>query len=179
MGVPFDVVKDQHLSVTRREPVDRVLQVDPRRWPRIVGLGRRSLQRTGVKDQALRASHELPESIEQNTGEPDSERRPPLESTKPLDRPNPHVVHRVLGVSRTALREAIKGLVARGVLETRRKRGTQVLERERWNQLDADLIAWSRRDGSRRVSEELWSTLVETQPSLARLAAGRSIDFIR
>lgn len=74
--------------------------------------------------------------------------------------PNEHQLAADLGVSRTALREAIKGLVAKGVLQTRRKRGTQVLERSQWNMLDSDLIAWSRREGTRRVSEELWDAMV-------------------
>ena len=77
-----------------------------------------------------------------------------------------------LGVSRTALREAIKGLAAKGIVETRRKRGTRVLDRTHWNMLDVELISWSRREGSQRVSEQLWAALVETQPAIAAQAAG-------
>lgn len=80
--------------------------------------------------------------------------------------PNEHQLAADLGVSRTALREAIKGLVAKGMLETRRKRGTQVLDRAVWNMLDPDVIAWSRRSGSRQVSEELWGALVASLPEL-------------
>lgn len=80
--------------------------------------------------------------------------------------PNEHQLANDLGVSRTALREAIKGLVAKGMLETRRKRGTQVLDRASWNMLDPDVIAWLRRTGSRRVSEELWAALVTNLPDL-------------
>ena len=61
--------------------------------------------------------------------------------------PNEFELAASLGVSRTALREAIRGLVARGIVETRRKRGTQVLDRSHWNMLDAEVIAWSRREG--------------------------------
>lgn len=89
--------------------------------------------------------------------------------------PNEHQLATDLGVSRTALREAIKGLVAKGVLETRRKRGTQVLDRSLWNMLDPDLIGWSRRDGSRRVSEELWETLAVTLGPLE--GVGLSIEL--
>jgi len=85
--------------------------------------------------------------------------------------PNEHQLAADLGVSRTALREAIKGLASKGMVETRRKRGTQVLERSRWNMLDAEVIAWSRRSGSARVSEELWASLVVTLPALAAAAA--------
>lgn len=87
--------------------------------------------------------------------------------------PNEHQLAAELGVSRTALREAIKGLAAKGLVETRRKRGTQVLDRSRWNMLDAELIGWSRREGSLRVSTELWAALTQTQPVLAALAASR------
>lgn len=78
-----------------------------------------------------------------------------------------------LRVSRTALREAIKGLTAKGLLETRRRRGTLVLHRSRWNLLDADVIEWLRREDSRAVSEELWETVVSLLPSLASVAASR------
>lgn len=80
--------------------------------------------------------------------------------------PNEHQLANDLGVSRTALREAIKGLVSKGMLETRRKRGTLVLDRTAWNMLDPDVIAWSRRAGSRRVSEELWEALLSNLPEL-------------
>jgi DNA-binding FadR family transcriptional regulator len=87
--------------------------------------------------------------------------------------PNEFELAAGLGVSRTSLREAIKGLVAKGIVETRRKRGTQVLDRSHWNMLDPELMAWSRRDGSRRVSVELWTALIETQAVLAAEAASK------
>lgn len=81
--------------------------------------------------------------------------------------PNEHELAASLGVSRTALREAVKGLASKGLLETRRKRGTQVLEREHWNLLDPELIAWSRRENSARTSRELWEAAAAVQASLA------------
>lgn len=93
--------------------------------------------------------------------------------------PNEFELAGELGVSRTVLREAIKGLGAKGIVETRRKRGTLVLERSRWNMLDPELISWSRRDGSVRVREELWSALVEAQAALAaEVAAHRRLAMI-
>ncbi|MEV4359530.1 GntR family transcriptional regulator [Nonomuraea sp. NPDC049625] len=47
-----------------------------------------------------------------------------------------------LDLSMTALREALKVLTAKGLLEARQHRGTVVLPRERWNLLDADVIRW-------------------------------------
>ena len=79
-----------------------------------------------------------------------------------------------LGVSRTALREAIKGLASKGILETRRRRGTLVLDRSNWNMLDAEVIAWLRRGDSGAVSEQLWQTIVALLPALAGLAATRA-----
>lgn len=87
--------------------------------------------------------------------------------------PTEHQLSLELGVSRTALREAIKGLAAKGLVETRRKRGTMVLDQGHWNMLDAELIAWSRKSGSARVSAELWASLTATQPALAAQAAHR------
>ena len=45
-----------------------------------------------------------------------------------------------LSVSRTVLREAIKMLAAKGLLESRGKRGTLVRERKHWNLLDPTIL---------------------------------------
>ena len=45
-------------------------------------------------------------------------------------------------VSRTALREAMKVLSAKGLIESRQKTGTRVRATLHWNQLDADVLAW-------------------------------------
>jgi DNA-binding FadR family transcriptional regulator len=47
------------------------------------------------------------------------------------------------GVSRTALREAIKVLAAKGMVESKTKIGTRVRERGHWNMLDPDVLSWS------------------------------------
>ncbi|WP_070971251.1 FadR/GntR family transcriptional regulator [Vibrio sonorensis] len=46
------------------------------------------------------------------------------------------------GVSRTALREAVKLLTSKGLLESRPKVGTKVVDRAFWNFLDPQLIEW-------------------------------------
>lgn len=46
------------------------------------------------------------------------------------------------GASRTAVREAIKGLNAKGLLVSRPKVGSRVEPRERWNMLDRDVLRW-------------------------------------
>ena len=57
------------------------------------------------------------------------------------------------------------------MLETRRRRGTQVTDRSQWTQIDGEVINWSRKDGDTRISEELWQGLKLVMPELARLAA--------
>lgn len=47
-----------------------------------------------------------------------------------------------MDVSRTALREAMKVLSAKGLVESRPKVGTRVRDPRFWHQLDADVLAW-------------------------------------
>ena len=49
---------------------------------------------------------------------------------------------RVYGVSRTAVREAIKMLAAKGLIVSRPKIGSRVQPRDAWNLLDRDVLAW-------------------------------------
>lgn len=48
-----------------------------------------------------------------------------------------------LGVSRSAYREAMRILAAKGLIESRPKAGTRVSPRSQWNVLDPDVLAWS------------------------------------
>ncbi len=48
-----------------------------------------------------------------------------------------------LDVSRSAYREAVQVLMAKGLVESRPKTGTRVLPRNRWNLLDPDVLAWA------------------------------------
>ena len=85
--------------------------------------------------------------------------------------PNEETLSRELGISRTALRESVKGLAAKGILETKRRRGTLVLPRRLWNLFDADIIAWLRREDRRAVTDELLSTLAVIVAGAAEMAA--------
>ena len=79
-----------------------------------------------------------------------------------------------LGISRTAVREAIKVLAAKGLIETRQKLGMRVRPEAAWNLLDPDVLAWQAASGP---SPELTAHLVELrrmiEPAAARLAAAR------
>jgi DNA-binding FadR family transcriptional regulator len=47
-----------------------------------------------------------------------------------------------LGVSRTIVRESMKVLADKGMVEVRRRSGTRATPRPSWNQLDADILGW-------------------------------------
>ncbi len=48
----------------------------------------------------------------------------------------------LFGVSRTAVREAVKILAAKGMLLPRPRIGTRILPRHQWNYLDQELLSW-------------------------------------
>jgi DNA-binding FadR family transcriptional regulator len=78
-------------------------------------------------------------------------------------------------VSRTALREAIKLLAAKGMVESRPKTGTRVRPRDQWNMLDPDLLGWQMR--SRPVdafAADLFEIRRIIEPEAAALAATRA-----
>jgi DNA-binding FadR family transcriptional regulator len=52
------------------------------------------------------------------------------------------VMMETYGVSRTVLREALKTLEAKGLVEARPKVGTRVSPRSRWNYFDPQVLAW-------------------------------------
>lgn len=56
--------------------------------------------------------------------------------------PREEVLAESMDVSRTALREALKVLSAKGLIESRPKIGTRVRPKDAWNQLDADVLSW-------------------------------------
>lgn len=45
-------------------------------------------------------------------------------------------------ISRTALREALKTLAAKGMIQSKTRVGTSVLPASHWNMFDPDLMAW-------------------------------------
>ena len=94
---------------------------------------------------------------------------------KPGDRLSGEVAFaEALDVSRSAYREAIQVLAAKGLVESRTKRGTRVLPRNRWNLLDPDVLGWAFAGepdvGLIRSLFELRSMI---EPGAARLAAER------
>ncbi|HLI36309.1 MAG TPA: FadR/GntR family transcriptional regulator [Streptosporangiaceae bacterium] len=82
-----------------------------------------------------------------------------------------------LDVSLTVLREALKVLAAKGLVDARQRRGTYVRPRADWNLLDGDIIRWQ---FSGRTDPEFLANLHEVrgvvEPAGARFAAQRRTD---
>lgn len=82
-----------------------------------------------------------------------------------------------LDVSLTALREALKVLSAKGMIDARQKRGTFVQPRSSWNLLDTDVMRWqTQADAGHGLFDELTEMRVIVEPAAARLAAERATD---
>lgn len=79
-----------------------------------------------------------------------------------------------LDVSRSAYREAMQVLAAKGLVESRPKAGTRVLPRERWNLLDPDVLAWAfTGEPDIQLVRSLFELRAIIEPAAARLAAER------
>lgn len=79
-----------------------------------------------------------------------------------------------LEVSRSAYREAIQVLTAKGLVESRPKAGTRVLPRNRWNLLDPEVLAWAfAGEPDIQFVRDLFELRAIVEPAAARLAAMR------
>lgn len=89
--------------------------------------------------------------------------------------PNADDSSEMLGVSRTVLREAIKTLAGKGLVESRPRTGTRVRPRNEWNFLDPDVLSW--RYAGQIYSDDI-TALFELrraiEPMSAALAAQRA-----
>ncbi len=77
------------------------------------------------------------------------------------------------GASQTALREALRVIREKGMIDSRPKRGTTVRDRDAWKLLDSDVIMWRRevRRDDDRLLAELSELREMVEPASARLAA--------
>jgi DNA-binding FadR family transcriptional regulator len=91
--------------------------------------------------------------------------------------PNEAAWAKMFDVSRSAVREAIKMLMAKGLLNSRPKVGSWVEPRERWNLLDRDVLTWYAMSPDR---ETFLKTVQEfrylIEPEAAAFAARRRTD---
>jgi GntR family transcriptional regulator, galactonate operon transcriptional repressor len=91
--------------------------------------------------------------------------------------PNEDELAAELGVSRTVVREAIKVLQAKGLVEVKPRTGTRVRARRSWHLLDADVVAWQFVDMERGEDlRELYEVRATIETAAARLAAERRTD---
>jgi DNA-binding FadR family transcriptional regulator len=81
-------------------------------------------------------------------------------------------------VSRITIRETMKSLSAKGMLEVRRRYGTIVLPRSQWQLFDPDVITWRARAGTLDpgLIEDLMELRLIIEPNAAKLAAKRATD---
>ena len=79
-----------------------------------------------------------------------------------------------LNISRSAYREAIQVLTAKGLVESRPKAGTRVLPRQRWNLLDPDVLGWAfMGEPDEQLIRSLFELRLIMEPAAAGLAATR------
>lgn len=78
-----------------------------------------------------------------------------------------------LGASRTSVREALRVLASKGLIESRQKVGTRVRPRRSWNLLDPDLLAWHASEEAGDLMPQLFELRRLVEPLAVRLAAER------
>lgn len=82
-----------------------------------------------------------------------------------------------LGVSRTVVREAMRTLTAKGLVDVRPRHGTTVRPQDDWQLFDPQVIEWRMKAGvPRKLANDLIEFRLAIEPFAARLAAARR-DF--
>lgn len=80
-------------------------------------------------------------------------------------------------VSRSATREAVKMLSAKGLISSRPKQGIQVLPESNWNMFDTDVLSWILNSKpSLALLKEFTQVRVAIEPQAAALAAENGTD---
>ena len=89
--------------------------------------------------------------------------------------PNEAELCHQLGVSRTILREAVKVLADKGMVEARQKLGTRARPRTAWNQLDPDILGWWAELGpNTHFLRDLCDVRLAIEPTTSGFAAVRA-----
>jgi len=84
----------------------------------------------------------------------------------------------LFNVSRTAVREAVKTLTAKGMLLPRPRIGTRVMPRAQWNFLDKELLAWwMTKDNLDFIVDDFIVMRHSIEPQACALAAIHSDDI--
>jgi GntR family transcriptional regulator, galactonate operon transcriptional repressor len=88
----------------------------------------------------------------------------------------PQQLEHELGISSTVLREAMRVLADKGLVESRQKVGTVIMPRSAWRLLDADLLRWQEGNEDASFLDDLAEMRFIFEPATARLAAFRRTD---
>ena len=87
------------------------------------------------------------------------------------------VASKRLKVSRSAYREAIRILAAKGLVESLPKTGTRISARSRWQLLDPDVLHWLfETEPDDRLIQGLFELRMVVEPAAAAFAAARRTD---
>jgi GntR family galactonate operon transcriptional repressor len=89
--------------------------------------------------------------------------------------PTETTLARRMGLSRPSLREGLRALARKGLVDARTRRGTLVNDKPHWNVLDADVLRWiAAAPPDPAFFMELVDLRVIFEPAAARLAAARA-----
>ena len=81
------------------------------------------------------------------------------------------------GVSRSAVREAVKMLSAKGLVSSRQRQGIRVLPEDQWNIFDPDVLNWFlQREQTLHAVQEFFQLRIAIEPQAAALAARYASD---
>ena len=83
--------------------------------------------------------------------------------------------------SRNVIREVVKVLSTKKLIDAQRHRGLFVMPQERWNYLDADVLEWALEKGTNpRLIDSLVEVRTLIEPTIARWAAERAsaVDLV-
>lgn len=81
------------------------------------------------------------------------------------------------GISRTVIREAMKCLAGKGLVEIKTRVGTRVKERSNWHHLDTDVMVWYYETGpSVEIMRSIKDLRLALEPEATARAAARSTD---
>jgi len=88
--------------------------------------------------------------------------------------PSEAVLCEELQVSRSAAREAVKSLAAKGLITSRARQGIRIQPETEWNLFDADVLKWMRdANPSLELLKEFTELRVAVEAEAAKLAAER------
>lgn len=89
--------------------------------------------------------------------------------------PSEAVICEQLDVSRSAAREAVKSLAAKGLISSRARQGIRVLPESEWNLFDTDVLSWIRESNpSLELLLEIAQLRLAIEPEATKVATQKS-----